>query len=359
MTDTQKKILDVADGTDIHSGQNIQDTKNTSNIKNTQNTKNTQITQNTQNTQDGKPTRNSSKSFWNPRTRGKLGDFLCIVPALILLAIFVYYPIVKLFQISLTDWNLLNDTWHFVGLKNWKWLFQGSGSKYLWNSLKVTFLYSIGELTVTIVGGMLFALLFNRMTKSFSAMRAIVFMPKYVAMSSAAVIFLWILNTESGVLNYFLGFLGISPVDWLNQKSTALPSVLMLTGWRCIGYGMMIYLAAMAGISKDYYEASSLDGANGRQQFFKITLPLLGPTTLFLFVTTFLSSMKVFQSVDILTSGGPDRATEVFVYLIYRYAMVDFRMDRASTAAVMFFLILLVITVVTMKVSKGHITYDS
>ena len=249
----------------------------------------------------------------------------------------------KLVQISFTDWNLLNDTWKYVGLKNWQWLFAGSGAKYLWNSLKVTFLYSMGEILVTMVGGMLLALLFNRMTRSFGLMRAFVFVPKYVAMSSAAVVFLWILNTDSGVLNYLLQCIGLPAVDWLNQQSTALPSVLMLTGWRVIGYGMMIYLSAMMGISQEYYEAASLDGANGVQKFFRITLPLLSPTTLFLLVTTFLSSMKVFQSVDILTSGGPARSTEVFVYLIYRYAMVDFRMDRAATAAVMFFLILLVI----------------
>lgn len=265
----------------------------------------------------------------------------------------------KLVQISFTDWNLLNDTWKYVGLKNWQWLFAGSGAKYLWNSLKVTFLYSMGEILVTMVGGMLLALLFNRMTRSFGLMRAFVFVPKYVAMSSAAVVFLWILNTDSGVLNYLLQCIGLPAVDWLNQQSTALPSVLMLTGWRVIGYGMMIYLSAMMGISQEYYEAASLDGANGVQKFFRITLPLLSPTTLFLLVTTFLSSMKVFQSVDILTSGGPARSTEVFVYLIYRYAMVDFRMDRAATAAVMFFLILLVITVLTMKVSDRSVTYDS
>ncbi|MBQ7858965.1 MAG: sugar ABC transporter permease, partial [Faecalibacterium sp.] len=115
----------------------------------------------------------------------------------------------------------------------------------------------------------------------------------------------------------------------------------------------------MIGISKEYYEASSLDGASPVQQFFRITLPLLSPTTLFLLVTTFLSSMKVFQSVDVLTSGGPNRSTEVFVYLIYRYAMVDFRMDRAATSAVMFFIILLVVTALTMKVSDGSVTYDS
>ena len=133
----------------------------------------------------------------------------------------------------------------------------------------------------------------------------------------------------------------------------------MLTGWRAIGYGMMIYLAAMLGIPQDYYEAAKLDGGNGRQIFLKITLPLLSPTTLFLLVTTFLSSMKVFQSVDILTSGGPYRSTEVFVYKIYQYAMVDFRMDRASVIALVFFVMLLIVTALTMKISNGSVNYDS
>lgn len=299
------------------------------------------------------------KKRMNPRTASALKDFACTVPALILLGVFMYYPIVELIRISFTDWNLLNDTYEYVGFKNWNWLFNGSGTKHLLNSLKVTVLYSVGELAITIVGGMIFALIFNRLTKGFSFMRAVVFMPKYVAMSSAAVIYLWILNTESGILNYMLGIFGVAPVDWLGQRSTALLSVLLLTGWRAIGYGMMVYLSAMIGIAKDYYEAASLDGANKAQTFFKITLPMLSPTTLFLFVTTFISSMKVFQSVDILTKGGPYRSTEVFVYKIYQYAMVDFRMDRASVMAVFFFLILLVVTAVTMKISSGNVHYDS
>ena len=295
----------------------------------------------------------------SPRKMSAFKDFACVVPVLIFLAVFTYYPIVELVRISFTDWNLLKDTWQYVGFKNWEWLFHGSGTKYLWNSLRVTIFYSIGELTITLVGGMIFALIFNRMSRLFSIMRAVVFMPKYVAMSSAAVVFLWILNTDTGILNYLLSLIGLGPVDWLGNRSTALLSVLMLTGWRCIGYGMMVYLSAMMGISTDYYEAASLDGANAMQRFFKITLPMLSPTTLFLFVTTFISSMKVFQSVDILTQGGPYRSTEVFVYNIYRYAMVDFRMDRAATVAIFFFVLLLIVTAATMKVSRGNVTYDS
>ncbi len=299
------------------------------------------------------------KSFIKPRTMSAIKDFVCVLPALVFLGIFTYYPICKLIQISFTDWNLLNERWNYVGLKNWIWLFNGSGTKHLLNSLRVTVLYSIGELTITLLGGLLFALIFGRLNKSFSIMRAIVFMPKYVAMSSAAVVFLWILNTDTGILNYLLNCVGLPSVDWLGNRNTALISVLMLTGWRAIGYGMMIYLSAMIGISRDYYEAASLDGATAAQSFFKITLPMLSPTTLFLFVTTFISSMKVFQSVDILTSGGPYRATEVFVYTIYKYAMEDFRMDRASVVAIAFFVLLLIVTASTFKVSNRSVHYDS
>ena len=301
----------------------------------------------------------AKKPLMSRRNTEKLVDFLLVLPALILLAIFTYYPVAKLVQISFTDWNLLKPTWNYVGFKNWQWLFAGSGAKYLWNSLEVTFVYTMGEIAVTIVGGMIFALLLNRATRGFTLMRAIIFVPKYVAMSSCAVVFLWILNTDYGVLNYALKAIGLQPVDWLNQTSTAMISVLMTTCWRVVGYGMMIYMAAMKGISPQYYEASAIDGANKTQQFFGITLPLLAPTTVFLLVTTFLSAMKVFQSVDILTSGGPARSTEVFVYLIYRYSMVDFRMDRAATSAVMFFVILLTITAATMKVSDNNVNYDS
>lgn len=286
-------------------------------------------------------------------------DFTCVLPALVLLAIFTYYPIVEVIRISFTDWNLINDSYKYVGFKNWEWLFAGSGTKYLLNSLKITALYSLGEIAITLGGGLLFALLFNQITKTFSVLRAVVFMPRYVAMSSAAVVFLWILNTDNGILNYFLGTLGLGKIDWLGNKSTALISVLILTGWRAIGYGMMIYLSAMLGIPKDYYEAAALDGANSFKRFWKITIPMLSPTTLFLLVTTFISSMKVFQSVDILTDGGPYRSTEVIVFMIYKYAMQDFRMDRASVVAVFFFIILLIVTALTMKVSKKSVNYDS
>ncbi len=295
----------------------------------------------------------------NLRQVERFKDFLCVLPALLFFAVFVYYPIIYLFRISFTNWNLIKDVYKDVGLKNYNWLFNGSGFKEWVSALKITATYTVGEVALTLVGGMLLALLFNRMTKLFSFMRAVVVMPKYIAVSTSAVVFIWILNGDYGILNYFLRLFGINGPNWLNSESTALAGVLMLTCWRVTGYAMIIYLSAIQSIPKDYYEAASIDGANGYNQFRFITIPLLSPTTLFLFVTTFIASMKVFQSVDVMTSGGPYGATMVMVQWVYDLAFKDFRVDRASAVSVVFFLILLICTAVTMKVSNRNVHYDT
>ncbi|NLC65502.1 MAG: sugar ABC transporter permease [Clostridium sp.] len=285
-------------------------------------------------------------------------DFLTVLPALIFFGVFIYYPLGELFRISFTNWNLIKDEFKYVGFRNYKWLFAGSGWDQLVNALKVTFTYTIAEVFVTLVFGLLLALLFNKMTKMYNSFRTILFMPKYIGVSTAGIVFTWILNGRYGILNYLLGTVGIKGPDWLTNEKTALAGVLILTTWRVVGYAMLIYLSAMQGIAKDYYEAASLDGASKTQQFFKITIPLLSPTTLFLFVTTFIASMKVFQSIDVMTGGGPYKATNVMVYWIYRLAFVEFRVDRASVVAVLFFLILLIITAITMRISENSVNYD-
>jgi len=300
----------------------------------------------------GRPTSNLRRI-----ERGK--DMLCVLPAVGFLLIFTYYPLVDLFRISFTNWNLIKDKYDYVGFKNWKWLFAGSGWDNFAHSMKITFLYTAGEIFITLVMGILLALVFNRVSKGFSVMRAVVFMPKYIAVSTSAVVFMWILSTDFGVANYLLSLVGLRPVPWLTSEKTALMSVLILTAWRVMGYAMMIYLSAIRGISQDYYEAASLDGASAIQKFVKINIPLLSPTTLFLFVTTFIASMKVFQSVDVMTDGGPYGSTRVAVHWIYELAFKDFRVDRAAVVSCVFFAILLICTALTMKWSNKSVNYDS
>ena len=288
-------------------------------------------------------------------------DFLMALPAVLLLVLITYYPIAELIRISFTDWRLTSREYSYVGMKNWQWLFTAKTSvKYLGNSLKVTFIYTFFNILIDLGLGLALAHLFKRLTKPFAAMRALIFMPRYIAMSTCGIIFLWMFNTDYGVVNKMLEWVGVSNhINWLGDGNMALVTILILTGWHGVGYCMMIYLSALLGISKDYYEASSLDGATGVQQFRYITLPLLSPTTLFLFITTFISSMKVYQSVDVMTGGGPRQKTEVMVYYIYRLAFDDNRLDRASVVALLFFVILLIITASTMRITNKNVHYEA
>ena len=298
----------------------------------------------------------------------RMKDLFFVEPALLLFLLFVYYPVIDLIRISFTNMAVLTTgKQEFVGFANFDWMFNGAGKSYFWESLRITGVYMFWEVFITLVGGMLLALLFNRMTPSFNAMRSIVFMPKYIAVSTSAVVFQWILYStiatgigqSEGILNYALSLFGIQGPHWLIDANTALAGVLILTAWRVVGYAMMIYLSAMKGISQDYYEAAAIDGADGVQRFRYITIPLLRPTTLFLFVTTFIASMKVFQSVDVMTGGGPGTSTNVMVQWIYNLTFRDFHTARGAAVSLVFFVILLVCTAATMRFSNQNVSYDA
>lgn len=294
----------------------------------------------------------SGDDFVKNKSKKELSDFVFILPAIVFIIIFTYYPITQLIKISFSDWNLLSDSYSFVGFDNYKWFVDGAGAKYLWNSVKVTFVYSLCEMFLTVFGGLVLALLMNSAAKVFKFFQTIVFMPRYISMSCAAVIFLWMLNTDNGVLNQIINLFGVDSINWLGDKFTAFLSIVAVSAWRNVGYGMMMCLSTISAIPKDFYEAARLDNASRRRVFFNITLPQIMPTLEFLTLTSFLSSIKSFQTIDIMTGGGPMRSTETIVYLIYRYALVDFRMNRAATVAVVLFFVLIFITSIVIIISK-------
>lgn len=285
-------------------------------------------------------------------------DFFCAEPALLFFVFFVYYPFAELVRVSFTNWNLLSNEYIYVGFKNYNWLLYGSGWKYMMESLKVTVIYMLWEVAITMGIGLLLALFFNRKSGLFSFMRTLLFLPRFIMISSSATVFICILNAPNGVLNYFLSLIGIQGPDWLHMPTTALTSVLFLSTWRMLGYTMMIYVTAMQSIPRSYYEAAHIDGADSLQRFRFITLPLLKPTTIFLLITTCISSMKVFESINVMTNGGPYDATNVIVQWVYSLAFEDNRIDRASAVSVLFFLCLFVFTVATMHLSNRESTKE-
>ncbi|MCU6708368.1 sugar ABC transporter permease [Paenibacillus sp. J5C_2022] len=284
-----------------------------------------------------------------------LKDFSFSLPALIVLITFIYYPLANSFYLSFTNWNMTKPVKKMVGFKNYDWLLS---NEMFYKVLGITFTYTILDVILTLGIGLLLALLFNSLSRLFNFMRAIIFMPHYISMVIVSMVFLWIFNGQYGFANEVLKVLGMEPVMWLQNPKTALGVLLAVSVWKGVGFAMIIFIAGLRGIPLEYYEASSIDGATKWTQFWRITLPLLSPITLFLVITNFISSMQVFQSVDVMTNGGPLEATKVMVYWIYTMAFTEFRTGRASALVIIFFIIIIVLTTVQLYVSKKKVHYE-
>lgn len=286
----------------------------------------------------------------------KLKDFSFAFPALLFLGLFLYYPLAYSISISFTNWNMTRPNRTFIGIDNYTYLLSNDA---FYNSLKVTLYYTLMDVTLTLGIGLLLALLFNVMaSKLFDFMRLIIFMPYYVSMVIAAMVFIWIYNGQYGLLNEIMRTFGLQPVDWLINTKTVLPAIVAVSVWKGVGFAMILFIAGLRGIPMEYYEAASIDGASKLYQFRKITLPLLSPMTLFLLITTFISSMQVFQSIDVMTNGGPLQASNAIVYWIYTMAFDEFRTGRASALVVILFVIILLLTLVQWLIGKRRVHYE-
>ncbi|GIP41397.1 glycerol-3-phosphate ABC transporter permease [Paenibacillus sp. J31TS4] len=282
-------------------------------------------------------------------------DFSLVCPALLFLGVFTYYPLLFSVYISFTDWNLVKPAKKFVGLLNYEKLLT---DPKLYHVLKITFVYTILDVVLTLAIGLLLALLLNVNSRVYNTMRLFIFMPHYISMVIASMVFVWILNNQYGIMNKSLSLFGMEPVHWLDSTSNAIWGLIMVSLWKGVGFTMIIFLAGLRGIPVEYYEASSIDGANKWQQFLHVTLPLLSPTTLFLLITSFISSMQVFQSVDVMTDGGPLESTKVMVYWIYQMAFRDFRAGRSSALVILFFFIIIALTIVQFVLSRKKVHYE-
>lgn len=286
----------------------------------------------------------------------KWKDFGLAFPALLFLAVFLYYPLVNTIYISFTDWNMIRPDKTFVGLNNYEWLL---ANEDFYQSLRVTFTYTIMDVALTLVFGLLFALLFNvANSKLYAFMRGIVFMPYYISMVIASMVFLWIYNGPYGLLNAVVTWFGGQPREWLIDPQTVIPALVAVSLWKGVGFAMILFISGIRSIPVEYYEAAAIDGANKFHAFRYLTLPLLSPMTLFLLITTFISSMQVFQSIHVMTNGGPLGASNAIVYWIYNMAFEQFRIGRASALIMIFFVIILVLTILQWLVSRKKVHYE-
>ena len=283
------------------------------------------------------------------KLRENINAYSFLFPAIIILAIFSFIPIVSSFILSFYKWKILGKP-EFIGFKNYISVFTDS---VFWIALKNTAYYSFTTVPAGLVLALGSALLLNQKLRGRIFFRGVIFFPVTISMVVITLIWGWMFSEHFGIMNFLLEKIGVAPRNWLDSPATSLPIIMIMSTWKGFGYGMVIYLAALQTIPEVYYEAATIDGASPFQKFRHITLPLLNPTTLFVLVVAFIGSFQVFDQIYILTQGGPGYATTVLVSYIYDEAYSGrFRMGRACAIAYALFIIVLLFTLLQMKVFR-------
>ncbi len=289
-------------------------------------------------------------AIWWERVR----PYVMVGPCMIFLAVFTVYPVLNMIYLSFFDYNLLTEK-KYIGLKNYERLFFVNVD--FWNAVKNTAIYTLSVVILLIFFALVFALWLQKSTVLNSIAQRIIFLPHICAMLSVAMVFQWMMD-EKGLLNMVLEFFRLPALRWLNSSATALLSVIVVNVWKNIGYYALILMSSLKAIPAEINEAAELDDAKPLSKFFKITLPMLSPQVFFLLVTITISSFKVFESVRVLTGGGPGDSTQVLVYYIYRYAMTNLKFGYASAAGTFLLAVVLILTVVYFRLPGKRVHYQ-
>jgi multiple sugar transport system permease protein len=282
--------------------------------------------------------------------REHVSAWLYLAPALILLSLFVFYPTMRLICDSFYQWDGMGPR-TFVGLQNYSQLIT---DEEFWQTVKNSFVFIIGSVPAGMAISLVMALLIQKHLIGQDVFRTIFFTPVVTSLVAAGLVFVWLFNHDFGVLNLMLAKFGYEKVPWLVDDKFAMLSVILMTFWKDAGYNMILFLAGLNNISESYYEAARIDGAGNWQMFWKITWPLLMPTTFFILVVRIIFSFRTFEQIYAMTKGGPVGSTTVFVYYIYEKAFKYFEMGYASAAAIALLLIVLVLTFIQFKLLKNE-----
>jgi len=285
----------------------------------------------------------------------RLYPYLLCAPAMITLFVFVVYPIGYLIYLSFTNWNIINPVKKFIGLSNYETLF-GRAEFYTvaWN----TFIFTFFVVIITLALSLALAIWFNKNTKFNMFGQAAIFTPHIISLVSISMVWMWIMDPDIGLLNYLLGLVGIPPLRWLQSSSTSMLSIILVSVWKGLGYYTLVILAALQSIPTSIYEACELDNASKTKVFFKITLPMISPQVFFLLIVMTIASFKVFDTIKIMTGGGPNNSTNMLVYYIYEYAFVNMKIGYASAVGVVLLGFVSIVTILYFRLLSKRVHYQ-
>jgi multiple sugar transport system permease protein len=285
--------------------------------------------------------------------------YLYLVPACFFLGFFVYKPLIATFQYSFDNWNLVPSSPRvFVGWSNYSKVLRLPA---MWEALGVTGMYVLGMLVFGVVLPLAIGGLTQQVgSRSRALYRGLIFVPVLVSPIVAATLWNFLLAPNGGLVNRVLSLFGIGAVNWLVHADSARAAIVLIAGWKIVGFSALIVSAGLAAVNADYYEAAAVDGAKRWQVFRKVTLPLLSPTIVFLVITVvLLSSQIIFPLINSLTQGGPTNSTTDIYYFLYSYGFTSFDVGVASAAAVMFFFLFGLIALGLVRLIDRFSFYDN
>lgn len=278
-----------------------------------------------------------------------------LAPSLLIFSTFVFFPLVFSLYLSFHKWNLISPKKTFIAFKNYIELFFNDPLFY--KVLLNTTIFSVVVVVVTLILGLILAIILNRDIPFKSIYRAGIFLPYVTSVSAMALVWLWIFDPTYGLINVILGFFGINGPKWLSSVDWALPALIIMTIWRFTGYSMLLYIGGLQNLPDELREAATVDGATGWKLFWHITLPLLSPTTFFIALTSIITMLKNFETVYVMTRGGPVNSTNMIVFYLYQNAFEFFNAGYASAISIILFIIVVILTVVQLSIQKKWVYY--
>lgn len=279
---------------------------------------------------------------------------LFILPAVIPLCIFWIWPMIKAIFMSFTDWDYMSSNYNIVGFENYKELFSDN---MFYNALQNTFVFTVGTLIPTIIGGLAIAMVLKKNIKRSALYKAIIFSPWITPTVAISIVWNWIFEPQYGFANYILQLLNLPKSQWLQSSDTAMIGVIIVTVWKGFGWAMVFYLTALERVPKHLHEAAAIDGANSWKKFTNITLPLISPTTFFLTIITTINSLQAYDQIQVLTQGGPSGSTRTILYMYYQTAFEQFNIGQATAIATVILVIIGLLSGVQFIASKKWVHY--
>lgn len=292
-----------------------------------------------------------------PTLKSTLKAWVYIAPMMIIILTFNLYPILKSLAMSFyTEYNFYQDVVNSYGVGNFVKIFQ---DRDFFVAIKNTFIFVLGVVPISIVLSLGVALLLNQVKALSGFFRTIYFLPFVTSTVAISLVWNWIYHGRFGLMNYFLGLVGIQPINWITDPKFAMLALVIMAVWKGLGFNIILFLVGLNNIDETYYSAAKIDGAGGLERFTNITLPLLSPTTFLVSVMGVINSFKVFDEVFALFQGrpGPAKSALTVVYYIYEKFYTEYQYGIAAAAGIVLFLIILIVTLFQLAYNKKFVHY--